>query len=242
MTEAPTIILVTPQMGENIGATARVMKNFGLTRLRLVAPRDGWPNPKAEAMASGAVDVIQQAEVYATLAEAYHDIQYLYGFCPRHREMHKPHLNVEQGIAETLKKPNVALAFGSERVGLTNQEISLCDAIVTIPVSPEYPSMNLAQAVGVACYEYARQAENGALRPYARPHEDFTPPTKATTQDMAHLFTALETALQQTGFLNKPEMRDKMVLNLRATLLRAGLSAAEVRSLQGVLKALVKLG
>lgn len=236
----PAIILAAPQMGENIGASARVMKNFAMTDLRIVSPRDGWPNAKAEEMSAGATDVLHTSQVHESLPRAAHDLQHLYAFCPRHREIEKSHLSVRDAMTDLLQRQQrgerTALVFGNERAGLSNEEISHCHTLVTIPVSPEYPSLNLAQAVGIACYAYSAAAQVGSVHPYAKPHEDFTPSPRATAADVAHLMTALEAVFLQSGVVKSPDRQERTLLNLRATLQRIEFNAQDVRTLRGLLK------
>ncbi|RJL05589.1 RNA methyltransferase, partial [Paracoccus siganidrum] len=151
----PVIILVRPQMGENIGAAARAMLNFGLTRLRLVAPRDGWPNPRAVAMASGAAGrVLDQARVYPTLAEAMEGIDYAFATTARGRELTKPVFTPASAMEKARAHDgNCAIIFGPERAGLENEDVARANAIVTVPVNPEFASLNLAQAVLLMGYE-----------------------------------------------------------------------------------------
>ena len=158
----PVIILTRPQMGENIGAAARAMLNFGLTDLRLVAPRDGWPNPRAVAMASGAAgQVLDRARVFPTLAEAMADIDYAYATTARGRELTKPVLTpataMADGRARTGQGARIAVIFGPERAGLENDDVARANAIITVPVNPDFPSLNLAQAVLLTGYEWARE-------------------------------------------------------------------------------------
>ena len=156
--QKPTIILVAPQLGENIGSAARVMLNFGCKDLRIVNPRDGWPNPKAVDMSKGAKQVIYDAKIFNSLADACHDIKYLYATTARPRDMVKkvftPKKCVQKIVEASKSGDKSAIMFGPERTGLNNDYITLADAIVSIPVSDEYASLNLAQAVSVLCYEH----------------------------------------------------------------------------------------
>jgi len=234
----PRIILMAPQMGENIGATARAMLNFGLTELTVVSPRDGWPNDKAIAMASGADWVLEAARVVDDLASALADIQYVLATAAKPREMLLPVYTPEAGAREL--RPRVAagqacaILFGAERSGLTNESILKCDGIVSIPVNPAFPSLNLAQSVLLMAYEWARAA--GVERPAG--DLDLAAPAPKADFDrlIAHLFKALEAA----NYFFPPERRPQKERNLIAALARAGLTEGEVRTLRGVIKALSK--
>ncbi len=236
---APAVILSHPQLGENIGATARAMKNFGLSDLRLVAPRDGWPNEKAAAMAVGAVDVVQAARVFATLEEALGDLQTVYATTARERGITKPVLTPSKA-ARRLRTASAGgektgLLFGNERAGLENDEISFTTAVITIPTA-EFSSINLAQAVLLAAYEWFRAGdETPAERidhgPIAK---------KATREEMFQLFTHLEDELLASGFLFPPDKKPPMIRNIRAMLNRADLTDQEVRTLRGMIVALAK--
>lgn len=235
----PAIILVKPQMGENIGAAARVMKNFGLTGLRVVAPRDGWPNEAAISMSAGAKDIIEAATLYDTTAEALHDVQYILAATARPRDLVKDVVTPRKagellaGKAKAAIKP--ALLFGAERSGLENDDIVLTDAIVSIPINPEYPSLNLAQSIAVLCYEWFA-------------HIDDTPPVQEATaenamasrEEVVGFFEHLEAELDKVNFFRVPDKRPKMVHNLRNIFTRAELTEQEVRTLRGLVRSLVE--
>jgi tRNA/rRNA methyltransferase len=237
---APAIVLVEPQLGENIGAAARAMANFGLRDLRLVAPRDGWPNHKARPAASGAVHVLDEARVYATAADAVADLRFVYATTARSRDLPKQVLGPREAIAELRDRfaagQATGILFGRERWGLTNDEVALADAIVTFPVDPAFASLNIAQAVLLMSYEWMQSGLSGALPARsAVPEIDLAPAPKA------HLFGLmehLEAALEPTGYFRTPDMKPTMVHNLRAILQRAGLTAAEIDVLHGVVAAL----
>jgi tRNA/rRNA methyltransferase len=232
----PAFILVAPQMGENIGAAARAMWNFGLDRLRVVAPRDGWPNPKAVAMASGAGRLLDHAGPYATTRDALADCQVVFATTARPRDLTKPVLTPEAAIAQarTLAAQGVQVGwlFGAERTGLENDDIALATSIVSVPVNPAFPSLNLAQAVLLMGYEWARQeglpltAEGGAAA------------TLATAEEVARLGDHLETDLDRAGFFFPQDKGPRMKLGLRNMLARWGLTRAEVQTLHGVLRQL----
>lgn len=227
----PAVILVQPQMGENIGAAARVMANFDLSDLRLVAPRDGWPNEKAEAMAADS-GVIENASVFPDLASAIADLNRVYATTARTREMIKPSLTPRETAAEIAGFGGRAgIVFGPERSGLANEDVALADAIVSIPVGT-FKSLNLAQAVAVVAYECF--AASGA---FEVPEVDAELASKA---DAEALFAALEAALDERGFFFPEEKRPSMTLNLRNLIGRQALYEPDVRTLHGVIKTLTR--
>jgi len=237
MTAIPAIILCQPQLGENIGAAARAMANFGLTDLRLVAPRDGWPNPKAEAMAAGAADLLASARLYQTLHEALADLTLVFATTARERGITKEILTPTEA-ARRLREATgerTGILFGNERAGLENDDISLCDAVITIPTA-EFTSLNLGQAVLLASYEWFRQGD--ATRPSRLEHGPLH--RKPTREEMVQLFDHLEGELTASGFLYPPDKRDHMVRAIRATLHRAQLTYQEVQTLRGMIVALSK--
>jgi tRNA/rRNA methyltransferase len=236
-TSGPVIVLVRPQLGENIGAAARAMLNFGLVRMRLVAPRDGWPDPKAEAMASGATEVIDRAKIFETAEAAIADLRFVMATTARDRAVLKPVRAPREAAAELSARSaagyDIGILFGAERSGLTNEEIALADEVLTIPANPAFSSLNLAQAVLLMGYEWFAAQEGAGARRDAWPGAE-----PATRDDLLRLFEHLEEALDRSGFLYPPEKRPSMVLNLRALLHRAQLTDQEVRTLRGVIGAL----
>jgi tRNA/rRNA methyltransferase len=234
----PAIVLVEPQLGENIGTAARAMANFGLTDLRLVKPRDGWPNEKARKAASGADFVIDSARVFASLAEAISDLNYVMATTARPRDLAKPVATAEEAARTMVTRiaagQKVGILFGRERWGLENDEVSLADELMTFPANPDFASFNLAQAVLLVGYEWFKAAGRADVdtEGFIRTQEP------ASRGDLLALFEHLERALDEAGFLHPPEKRPAMVRNLRAMLHRARLSDQEVRSLRGVIKAL----
>jgi tRNA/rRNA methyltransferase len=236
---APAIILSHPQLGENIGAAARAMKNFGLADLRLVAPRDGWPNEKATTMAAGAADIVEAARIFETTEAALADLQLVYATTARERGFAKPVLT-PAAAAIRLRAAHSAghqtgILFGGERSGLDNHEVSLATAIVNIPTD-SFASLNLGQAVLLLGYEWFKAAdETPALRlehgPLAKP---------ATGEEMAHLFAHLEEELLKSGFLYPPDKTEAMMRNIRAMLTRADFTDQEVRTLRGMIVALTR--
>lgn len=225
-------------MGENIGATARAMLNFGLSGLRIVNPRDGWPNEKAGAMAAGASIVIDQARVFTSTADAVADCNYVVATTARPREALLPVLSPEEAAAEM--KPRIArgekccVLFGGERAGLSNDDVMRADAIVSIPVNPAFASLNLAQAALVVAYEWAKADERKAL---GIEESAAIPAPKA---DFERFFDHLVSELDRSGYFFPEEKRTNMVRNLKAAFQRAGLTESETRSLRGVIKALAK--
>jgi len=233
-TPAPVIILVEPQLGENIGATARAMANFGLSRLRLVKPRQGWPNPKAHVMAAGADRVLENAQVFETVQEAVADCRYLIATTARQHDQAKPVLSPEQAAAEMAPRVHegetVGILFGRERNGLENHEVALADAIVTLPVNPAFASLNLAQAVLVVGYEWFKNVTAGAL-PYSRPER--SPP--APKQQLLAFFENIERELENVEFFRPPEKRETMVINLRNIFTRIQPTQQDIQTLHGVI-------
>jgi len=238
MSFAPAVILCRPQLGENIGAAARAMKNFGLWDLRLVAPRDGWPNEKAAAMAVTAKDILDSARVFGDLHEALADLNLVYAITARDRGITKEILTPPEAASRLRAAgpdDKTGLLFGNERAGLENEDVSLCDAVITIPTA-EFASLNLGQAVLLCCYEWFKL-------------EDDTPPAriehgplhrKPTREELFQLFDHLEGELTRTGFLYPPDKREHMQRTIRATLHRAQLTYQEVQTLRGMIVALAK--
>jgi tRNA/rRNA methyltransferase len=232
----PVVILTTPQLAENIGAVARVMANFGLAELRLVNPRDGWPQERAWASASGADWPLEGARVFQSVGEAIADLQLVYATTARPRELQLPVLtprraaaDLRQAAAEGLR---TGLLFGGERAGLETADVALCQAVVTIPIDPRFRSLNLAQAVAVNGYEWWT-AELDA--PPANFREGAAPAEGAA---LLGLYEHLERELDAAGFFHPPEKTPSMVQNLRAALGRARFTDQEVRTFRGVVTAL----
>lgn len=234
----PAIILVEPQLGENIGTAARAMANFGLLDLRLVNPREGWPNEKAVAASSGA-PTIGHVRVFGTVAEAIADLRFVYATTAREREVAKPVVGPHAAAVRmrTLAGEGGAsgVLFGRERTGLTNEEVSLADAVLTLPVDPMFTSLNVAQSVLVIAYEWRLSgfASEAASLPFLTPDDRAAP-----KEELIHLFDHLESALEAVNFFRPPEKKPHIVGSLRNMLQRAQLSEQEVRTLRGVLAAL----
>jgi tRNA/rRNA methyltransferase len=235
----PVVILVEPQLSENIGSAARAMANFGLSRLRLVAPREAWPNPQARKMASGADRVLEQATLHDTLPEAIADCTLVLATTARSHDQAKPVIGADR-IAE-LCAPRIAagetvgILFGRERTGLENDEVALADQIVTLPVNPAFASLNLAQAVAVVAYEWFKVASAGAL-PFAMPQK--SPP--AGKQQLLAFFAAIERELERVEFFRPPDKRGTMQINLRNIFTRMQLSQQDIRTLHGVIMAIAE--
>ncbi len=236
---ALNIILVRPQLGENIGMAARAMLNCGLSSLRLVAPRDGWPNPKAQRAASGADVVLDKAKVFDTVGEAVADLERVVATTARNRELSQRILTPRRAAAEMRGwigcGERVGILFGPERTGLTNDDMVQADTALSIPLNPQFSSLNIAQAVLLIAYEWAAADEDA---PAERMSDHATRP--ATKDELLNLLEHLERALDQSGFLRNKAMRPAMVHNLRAFLQRAAMTEQEVRSFHGVIKYLAK--
>ena len=229
---APVIVLVRPQLGENIGKAARAMLNFGLTELRLVAPRDGWPNPSAGPAASGADSVLEHARVFDTTAEAVADCARIFATTVRKRGVTKPVLTPEEAARDIRSAPGrSAILFGAERSGLETEDVALSRAIVTVPINPEFGSLNLAQAVILLAYEWSKGA--GLVQPTAT---DALPP--APQAELEALIGHFETLLKPTGYFAPPERVRATKRTLRGVLTRPGWNSLEIRTLRGVLSAL----
>ncbi len=235
----PCVILDRPQLAENIGAVARVMANFGLAELRLVAPRDGWPQERAWASASGADWPLDEAKVYPTVAEAIGDLNHVLATTARPRETQMPVLTPREAsvrlTAASGEGLRVGLLFGAERAGLETADIALCQGIVTIPIDPRFHSLNLAQAVAINAYEWRLAAIADA--PPVKFREQAPP---AAQSAVIGLYEHLEGELDTAGFFFPPENRPSMVRNLRVALGRSMFTDQEVRTLRGVVSALVK--
>ena len=238
MNEGPVIVLVEPQLGENIGMVARAMANFGLGELRLVAPRDGWPSEKARAAASKADHVIDGVVVFDTLREAIADLNHVVATTARERDGFKPVLGpVEAGRKlRTLFSggQKTGILFGRERFGLYNEEVGLADEIVTFPVNPAFASLNIAQAVLLMSYEWMKSGLE------AETDTAFRGPAMAPApKEALHgLLDHLEAALSARGYFRPATKKPKMVDNLRAVLSRPGFSEAEIKVLRGVVASL----
>ena len=235
----PAVVLVEPQLGENIGTAARAMLNFGLKDLRLVRPRDPWPNEKARAPASRADVVIDSARVYRQTADSIAELNHIYATTARPRDMLKPVMTPRAAMEAARRHAAVGettgILFGREKSGLHNDDIAISKAIVEVPVNPAFASLNIAQAVLILGYEWfltgneppAEKLPQGATRP-------------ANHDELMGLFDHLERELDSGGFLYPPEKRPTMVRNIRNIFSRSGLMEQEVRTLRGIITTLTK--
>jgi tRNA/rRNA methyltransferase len=236
---APVVILVEPQLGENIGAAARAMANFGLSELRLVKPQQGWPNERARVMASGADRILDEAQLFGSLADAIADCHYVIATTARSHDQAKPVIGADH--AAQLAAPRiasgerVALVFGRERNGLENDEVGLADAILTLPVNPAFASLNLAQAVVIAGYEWFKLKSGGAL-PFTAP--DKSPP--APKEQLLAFFNDLERELERIEYFRPHEKRGTMTINMRNIFTRMQPTQQDIRTLHGIVMALVE--
>ncbi|HYS46995.1 MAG TPA: RNA methyltransferase [Rhizomicrobium sp.] len=234
----PAVILSRPQMGENVGAAARAMKNFGLSELVLIAPRMDWPNDRAQMLASGAADILENTRVYSSAAEALAPFNLVLATTARGRdvlkEIHTPQAGAERLRAAANHNVRTALLFGGERAGLDNDEMSLADAVITIPTA-EFSSLNLGQAVLLLGYEWLKSAD---ATPAVRTRSTIAVP--ATRAELSGLFEHLERELDAAQFFFPAAKRETMVRNVRAMILRSGLSDQEARTIRGMIVALVR--
>src|SRR5689334_21063987 len=237
-TPAPVVVLVEPQLGENIGATARAMANFGLPRLRLIKPLQGWPNERARVMAAGADRILDGAALYESLNAAIGDCSFVLATTARNHDQAKPVISAGAAAAEMAPRvaagENVAIIFGRERIGLENHEVALADRIVTLPVNPAFASLNLAQAVVIVAYEWFKRAGGGAL-PFSMPEK--SPP--APKQQLDAFFADLERQLERVEFFRPEEKRGTMSVNLRNIFQRMAPTQQDIRTLHGVINAIV---
>jgi tRNA/rRNA methyltransferase len=235
----PVVVLVEPQLGENIGAAARVMANFGLSRLRLVAPRQAWPNPKASMMAAGADRVLDAAQLFDTAAAAIADCAFVLATTARAHDQAKPVVGPEAAARELAPRvaagETVAIMFGRERIGLLNEEVALADRIVTFPVNPAFASLNLAQAVAIMGYEWFKLAANGAL-PFVMPRKSGSAPK----EQLEAFFAGVEQELERVEFFRPAEKRDTMLINLRNIFTRMQPTQQDIQTLHGVITAIAE--
>ncbi len=235
----PSIILVEPQMGENIGSAARAMYNFGLEWMRLVNPRDGWPNQKAVATASGAARVLDQVKVTETTADAVEDLNYVFATTARTRDLTKPIMTPERAMAHARaligEGQKVGVLFGPERAGLANDDIVRANALISVPVNPAFASLNLAQCVLLLAYEWRRQEADVPAEAMALAGTEF-----ATGIEVEKLSERLEERLGERNFFWPEDKAESMRLNLRNLFSRMPLTGADVRTLHGVFRGLVK--
>jgi len=238
-TPAPIVVLVEPQLGENIGAAARAMANFGLSRLRLVKPQQGWPNERARVMAAGADRILDGAALYDNLSAAIGDCSFVLATTARNHDQAKPVISADAAAAEMAPRvadgETVAIIFGRERIGLENHEVALADRIVTLPVNPAFASLNLAQAVVIVAYEWFKCAGGGDL-PFSMPQK--SPP--APKQQLDALFSDIERELERVEFFRPEEKRGTMSVNLRNIFQRMAPTQQDIRTLHGVINAIAQ--
>jgi tRNA/rRNA methyltransferase len=226
--QSPIIILVRPQLGENIGKAARAMLNFGLTEMRLVAPRDGWPNPDAGPAASGADVVLEQAQVFDTLADAVADISHIYATTVRKRGVTKPVLTPAEAAHDIIIAPaRSAILFGAERSGLETDDVAVARAIITVPINPEFGSLNLAQAVILCAYEWSKHQSLESP-----PKVDIDPP--APQAELDGMIDQLFGMLEPRNYFFPPARTVATKRTLRNLLTKPGWNSLEVRTLRGV--------
>lgn len=235
----PVVILVRPQMGENIGAAARAMLNCGLLEMRVVDPRDGWPNEAAIAMSSGAEEILEYAKVFDDLPSAIADLQLVGASSARLRDMNKPVIDqnefADEMVTAAAEGVRCGLLFGAERSGLENYEVMLADKLVQVPLNPVHNSLNLGQAVlliGYAWFERSRTAVSP---------ESGVSSTLATKDDLENFFNRLMPALEESGFLGIEEKKPKMIRNIRNIFQRSPLTAIEISTLHGIVESLKRL-
>jgi tRNA/rRNA methyltransferase len=244
----PAIVLIRPQLADNIGMVARAMANFGLEELRIVDPRDGWPNEKARIAASGANFIIDAAEHYESFEEGVSGLNWICATSARQRDLAKPVLTPEQAVAEVRRRmgegQRCGIIFGPERNGLETMEIANADALVMAPVNPNFASLNLAQAVLLISYEWMKQAGGGTLgrvTTYETPVEPglrLRGSQPAGKEALLSLFAHLEAELEAASFFTAPEKRPSTVQNIRSMFTRMGATEQEIRTLRGIVKAL----
>jgi len=232
VSQPPVIVLVRPQLGQNIGKAARAMLNFGLTEMRLVNPRDGWPNPDAGPAASGADVVLERAQVFDTTAAAVADVAAVYASTVRRRDLIMPVLHPEQMADAIAAAPaRSAILFGPERSGLDTEEVALAQAIVTVPINPKFGSLNLAQAVILLAYEWSRRS---ALA---------QPPAKALEPPAPHgevegMIGQLNSELEKKGYFHPPSRTQSTKNTLATIFTKTGWSSREVKAVRGIIRAL----
>jgi tRNA/rRNA methyltransferase len=229
----PAIVLVRPQLGQNIGKAARAMLNFGLTEMRIVAPRDGWPNPDAGPSASGADIVLERARVFDTVKQAVADCSAIYASTVRRRDLVMPVLSPEAMAKEIASSsaPSCIL-FGPERSGLETEDVALAKAIVTVPINPDFGSLNLAQAVILLAYEWSKRSELAV--PPDKPLEPVAP-----HGELEGLIGQLDEALVQKGYFHPPSRTEATRNTLRTIFTKTGWSSREVKAVRGVIRALM---
>ena len=232
-TPKPVIVLVRPQLGQNIGKAARAMLNFGLTEMRLVSPRDGWPNPDAGPAASGADVVLEHAEVFETVKDAIADCSTVFASTVRRRDLVMPVVGPEQMATQIAQSPaRSAILFGPERSGLETEEVALANAIVTVPINPDFASLNLAQAVILLAYEWSKRSD--LAQPTAKEAEPSAPHA-----DLEGLLVQLNYELEAKGYFHPPSRTQATKNTIRTIFTKTGWSSREVKAIRGIIRALV---
>ena len=229
----PVIVLVRPQLGQNIGKAARAMLNFGLTEMRLVAPRDGWPNPEAGPAASGADVVLEKARVYETVQDSVADCSLVFASTVRRRDLVMPVVAPEE-MADRVSASTerCAILFGPERSGLETDEVALANAIVTVPINPEFASLNLAQAVILLAYEWSKRSE--LAQPTVKDLEPAAPHA-----ELDGLINQLNEELDAKGYFHPPSRTQATKNTIRTIFTKPGWSSREVKAIRGIVRALV---
>ena len=239
MEPGPIIVLVEPQLGENIGAAARAMANFGLGRLRLIRPRQGFPNDKARMMAAGADRILEAAALYDTLEAAVADCSFVFATTARAHDQAKTVVSAAEAAAlmapRVASGETVAVVFGRERNGLENDEVALADRIVTLPVNPAFASLNLAQAVVIVAYEWFKLASGGTL-PFGMPQKS----APAPKEQLLAFFASVERELEKVEFFRPPDKRETMQINLRNIFTRMQPTRQDIQTLHGVIMAIAE--
>src|SRR5436190_14968990 len=235
----PCVILVEPQLADNIGAAARAMANFGLTQLRLVKPREGWPAERAYVVASGAHRILDRAHVYDSIEAAIGDLNYVFATTARAHDQAKPVCDAGEAARIASEKvvagESVGLMFGRERNGLENDEVALADQIITLPVNPAFASLNLAQAVVIVAYEWFKRSSGGQL-PFGMPQKS----SAAPRQQLLAFFANLERELEKVEFFRPPDKRETMQINLRNIFSRMQPTQQDIQTLSGVIMAMAE--
>jgi len=235
----PSFVLVRPQMGENIGGAARAMWNFGLDRMRIVSPRDGWPSQKAVAMASGAGRLLDEAQLSGSVADALSDCTYVFATTARARDLTKPVMTPERAMQVAREKiasgEKVAVMFGPERAGLENDDISKANAIINVPVNPEYASLNLAQCVLLTAYEWRRGAADVVPERVEMAKAEW-----ASNLEVEKLADHYEERLETAGFFFPEAKAESMKINLRNMWSRMTFTRADVQMLHGMMRQMVR--
>jgi len=232
MSLLPVIILVRPQLGQNIGKAARAMLNFGLTEMRLVAPRDGWPNPDAGPAASGADVVLENVQLFDTVADAVADCSFVFASTVRRRDLVLPVVGPEEMAREIHSGTGrAAILFGPERSGLESEDVALANRIVTVPINRSFGSLNLAQAVILLAYEWSKGTE--LAQPTLKEQEPAAP-----MADLEGLIGQLDQDLDRAGYFHPPERTQVTKTTIRTIMTKAGWSAREVQALRGIIRAL----